>query len=315
MVNALEVSRVTHRYPGRKGQPERTVLSDLSLTVAAGEIFGLLGPNGGGKTTLFRLLSTALLPSAGELRIFGADPVTDSARVRSHIGVVFQSPSLDPHLSVLENLRHQGHLYGLNGPDLAKRCDEAMERLSLTSRAREMVKTLSGGLKRRVEIAKGLLHRPPVLLLDEPSTGLDPAARREMWSFLLDLKKQNITLLLTTHLTEEGDLCDRVGILDQGRLVALGTPADLKHQIGGDVVTIKAEDPASLLPLIKDKFRVEPSVINRLLRFETPDGHTFVPSLIEAFPGKIQSVSVGKPTLEDVFVHQTGRAMTEAETS
>ena len=306
MAGAVLLDQLTHRYGAREA------LRGVSLTVERGEICGLLGPNGGGKTTTFRILSTALIPSGGSAAVFDHDVVTDAAAVRRQIGVVFQSPSLDLQLTVDENLRHQGHLYGLSGSTLAARMQDVLARLGLTDRARDLAKTLSGGLRRRVEVAKSLLHRPSLLLLDEPATGLDPGARRDLWSALKELQaRDGVTALVTTHLMEEAARCDRVAILHQGRLVALGTPAALTAAIGGDVLTIATPSPEALCAQMRRRFGGEPAVVDGTVRLERAAGHTFLPQLVEAFPGQITAVTVGKPTLEDVFVHHTGHRFAE----
>ncbi len=219
-------------------------LAGVDFQVAAGEIFGFLGPNGGGKTTLFRILATLARPESGTVRVFGADLATQAREVRRRLGVVFQSPSLDLQLTVRENLVHQGHLHGLAGRDLAGRIAAGLERFGLTERVDQRTAELSGGLRRRVEIAKALLHEPRLLLLDEPSTGLDPGARHDLWETLESLRGQGVTVLLTTHFMEEGDRCDRLVLLSQGTIVAEGTPAALKEEIGGDVITLTGRDPA-----------------------------------------------------------------------
>jgi len=234
----IVVEGLCHRYPStRKGSPERMALDQVSFTVQPREFFALLGPNGGGKSTLFHILSTFFTPTSGRALIFGNDVALDAESVRRRIGVVFQSPALDPVLTVEENLIHQGHLYGLRGADLRLRLRELTTRFGVADRLKDSVKTLSGGLKRRVELAKGLLSRPELLLLDEPSTGLDPAARLNLRQTLKELSRQDgLTVLLTTHFMEEAEACDRVAILDQGRLVALGTPAELKAAVPKDAV-------------------------------------------------------------------------------
>jgi len=305
---ALSTKGLTHRYG------DRLALDDVSLRVAAREIFGLLGPNGGGKTTLFRILSTLVRPTSGTASILGLDLRRDVTALRARIGVVFQAPSLDKKLRVRENLAHQGHLYGLSGAALQERIDHLLIEFNLRERARDLVETLSGGLQRRVEIAKSLLHRPELLLLDEPSTGLDPGARIDLWQTLYRLRdQQNVTVLMTTHLMEEPERCDRVAIIDQGRIVALDMPEKLCAGIGGDVISARAKDATSLAERIVQSLGVEVSVLNDEVRIEHPEGHTFITRLLTAFPGEIDSVTLAKPTLEDVFIAKTGRRLSEED--
>jgi ABC-2 type transport system ATP-binding protein len=295
------VENLTHRYGSR------LALSNVGFEVKAGEIFGLLGPNGGGKSTLFRILSTMMLPTEGRAEVAGHDVAREPAAVRRSIGVVFQTQSLDKALTVAENLRSQGHLYGLSGPRLRDRMEQVMTRLGLADRGDDIVETLSGGLKRRVEIAKGLLHRPVVLLMDEASTGLDPGARRELWQYVEELRGQEgVTILLTTHILDEADRCDRLALLHQGRIVAEGTPAHLRSRIGGDVVVLEAADAAALSRQIETRFALQAAVMDGVVRVEISNGHRFITEVVEAFPGAIQSVGLHKPTLEDVFVRETG---------
>lgn len=302
----ISVENLTHRYG------DRVALSGVSFGVDAGQIFSLLGPNGGGKSTLFRILTTMQVPTSGTARIFGLDVAKQPAEVRKHIGVVFQSQSLDGKLTVRENLRHQGHLYGLSGRALDDRMREMLARMNLADRANDFVETLSGGLRRRVELAKALLHRPELLLLDEPSTGLDPGARRDFWGYLESLRdKEGVTIVLTTHFMEEGEASDRVGILDRGQLLALDTPADLKAQIGGDVVTAQSKNAEKLGEAVRQRFGGEPQVLGDTIRIERERGHEFITSLVEEFPGQIDSITVAKPTLEDVFIHSTGHQFWE----
>lgn len=286
---------------------ERKALDGVDIEVGAGEIFGLLGPNGGGKSTLFRVLSTLLPPTAGEAAVFGHDVVREPDAVRASIGVVFQSPSLDKKLQVVENLRHQGHLYGLAGGALDSRIDELLGRFNLRERAKDVAGELSGGLARRVEIAKGMLHRPRLVLLDEPSTGLDPKARRELWDQLVDVRdKDGATCLLTTHILEEADGCDRIAILDEGKRIALGSPRELKAEIDGDVVTLEGEDLSTLGTEIGQHFSVQPKVLGGQLRFEVPDGHAIAVELKQRFGTRIDTLTIGRPSLEDVFLQRTG---------
>jgi ABC-2 type transport system ATP-binding protein len=304
MSPVVSVQGLTHRYG------DRVALDNLTLEVRAGEMFGLLGPNGGGKTTLFRLLSTLMQPQTGTVRVFDHDVGTDRNAVRRRIGVVFQAPSLDKKLTVRENLRHHGHIFGLSGDILRQRIAELLERFGIADRADERTETLSGGLRRRVEIARGLLHKPDLLLLDEPSTGLDPRVRREVGAYLGELRdRDGVTLVVTTHLMEEAELCDRLALLDQGRLVALDTPAALKNRVGGDVIRLTAKAPESLCAQVRQKFGIEAQVMDGEVRLERTRGHEFVPQLVESFPGAIEAIATGKPTLEDAFIHLTGHRL------
>ena len=305
---AISVHRVTHRY-GR-----RRALDEVELDVRRGEIFALLGPNGGGKTTLFRLLTTLVPLQQGEIHVLGFDVRRQPRAVRERIGVVFQAPSLDKKLTVRENLRHQGYLYGLAGRELRQRQDEMLAQLRLEDRADDLVETLSGGLRRRVELAKGMIHHPQVLLMDEPTTGVDPAARSDLWDYLTRLRsQQDVTIVLTTHLLEEGDKADRLAILSEGRLVALDAPDALRATIGGDCITIEADQPDELAAAVRERFSVCATVVDGTLRIEQPDAHRWITQLVEAFPGRIRSVTVGKPTLEDVFIARTGHRFWEQE--
>jgi ABC-2 type transport system ATP-binding protein len=237
----------------------------------------------------------------------GYDVATDPSGVRRHIGVVFQAQSVDGKLSAEENLRHIGHLYGLRGRALKERANEMLRRVGLAERAKDRIETFSGGMQRRLELAKGLLHRPSVLLLDEPTTGLDPGARRDLWQYLQILRDQErVTMIVTTHLMEEAERCDRLAILSHGNLVALGTPAELKQEIGGDVILLDTSAPEALASRIGARFRLETTVLDNQVRIECEAGHRFVPEVVEAFPGEITAISVSKPTLEDVFIRRTG---------
>jgi ABC-2 type transport system ATP-binding protein len=310
----ISVQNIVHRYD------DRTALDDLSFDVRPAELFGLLGPNGSGKTTLFRILSTLMVPTAGRALIMGFDAAKDPASLRRQIGVVFQAQSVDEKLTAYENLWHQGHLYGLHGAALNARILEILGRVGLADRMKELVETFSGGMSRRVELAKGLLHHPSVLLLDEPTTGLDPGARRDLWQYLQILRDQErVSVIVTTHLMEEAERCDRLAILNEGKLVALGTPTELKREIGGDVILLDATgDAETLAQRISTRFSVDATVLGdqgrgNQVRIEMENGHRFITGVVEAFPGEIQAVRVSKPTLEDVFIHRTGhRFWTEA---
>ena len=313
---AVEARGVRYSYGSQRGRrgkrnaPARPALAGVDFEAPAGEIFGFLGPNGGGKTTLFRILATLARPDEGSVLVFGADLTRQAREVRRRLGVVFQNPSLDLQLTVEENLRHQGHLYGLRGNDLAGRIDQGLARFGLADRRAQRTLELSGGLRRRTEIAKALLHGPQLLLLDEPSTGHDPAARRDLWDTLDELRRGGVTVLLTTHFMEEGDRCDRLALIDRGTLVAEGAPAALKEEIGGDVITLAGSDPEALAREIEARFPdLSPVVRDGAVRLERERGHELVARLIGALSGRVDSVTVARPTLEDVFLHRTGRRL------
>jgi ABC-2 type transport system ATP-binding protein len=298
----LDVANVAFRYG------ERVALDGVSFAIAEGEFFGLLGPNGGGKTTLFRLLATLLPLQRGAIQLAGIDLARDPHAARRLLGVTFQSPSLDGKLTVRENLVHQGHLYGLRGRPLAAVIDVATTALGLSDRLSDRVDALSGGLKRRVEIAKSLLHEPRVLVLDEPSTGLDPGVRADLWEFLTKLcRERGVTVLVTTHLMDEAERCDRLAILDRGRIVALGTPAALRAEVGGECLTIRTPHPAALAEQIAQRFGVTPRVLDDSLRIEHPQALDLLRDVAAAFRDDIAALELSQPTLEDVFLARTGR--------
>jgi ABC-2 type transport system ATP-binding protein len=307
--SVISVRDLVHRYA------DRVALNGVSFDVQPAELFGLLGPNGSGKTTLFRILSTLMVPVGGHAVILGHDAAKDPTQLRREIGVVFQSQSIDLKLTAVENLWHQGHLYGLHGSALRKRIKEMLERVGLSDRAKDKAETFSGGMQRRLELAKGLLHGPRVLLLDEPTTGLDPGARRDVWQYLRILRdEEHVTVLVTTHLMEEAERCDRLAILNEGKLVALGTPTELKREIGGDVIVLETKNPESLAQKIRARFNIDVRVVGNQIRIEKDHGHRFVTDLVEAFPGEIDAVSIAKPSLEDVFIRRTGHRFWSEET-
>jgi len=297
----VQVHALTHRFG------DVLALDSVSFNLPEAAVFALLGPNGSGKTTLFRILTTLLTPDSGKALIAGADVVAERAAVLGSIGVVFQKPALDARLTAFENLIHHGQLYGLRGGALRERASQLLDRFGLVERMHDRVERLSGGMQRRVELAKCLLHQPRVLLLDEPSTGLDPGARLTLMEHLYELRERDgVTSLLTTHLMEEAEKCTQVAILDAGRLIALDTPAALKAAIGGDIVSIDAADPQALASRLQERFGTKVEWNDGRLRLERSRGHEFVPQLIEAFPGEINGVSIAKPNLEDVFLRLTG---------
>lgn len=305
---AIAVAGLRHCYGSR------IALDGIDLRIEKGEIYGLLGPNGGGKTTLFRILSTLLEPSEGTVRILDRDLLRDAAEIRARIGVVFQNASLDLKLTVLENLRHQGHLYGLRGRALKERIESILRSVGLTDRENDRTEELSGGLRRRVDLARGLLHRPELLLFDEPSSGLDPLARRTLWDDLRKLREeQGVTALLTTHFIEEAERCDRVGILDRGRLVAQGAPDELKRSMNKDVLVIEAEQTEELRAEIEAQVSVTTTLVDGTVRIECDDGQAMMASLYAGFRERISAIRLGRPTLEDVFIRETGRPFETAE--
>ncbi len=304
----IAVKDVTYSYG------ERTALDGVSFDVASGEAFALLGPNGSGKTTLFRILCTLLAPQRGSASIDGLDVVRDRAAARTRMGVVFQSPSLDIHLTVRENLIHAGQLYGLRGATLKTRVAASLDGVNLSNRASDRVKTLSGGLQRRVELAKCLLHQPKLLILDEPSTGLDPRARDEFWALLNQARaERNTTIIVTTHLLDEADACDRVAIFDRGKLVACGSPDVLKQRIGGDCLTVATADAVAFTNEIATRFSdIVCTTVNGAIRIESENAAGLATKLLREFGDRIQSVTIGRPTLHDVFIHETGHRFDEA---
>jgi len=298
----VSVAGLSHAYP------ERKALVKIDLEVSSGEVYGLLGPNGGGKTTLFRILSTHLKPQSGSVHVFGHDAQTDAPAIRRRIGVVFQRPSLDPKLTVLENLIHHGLFYGLKGSHLKDLARGVADRLDIVSRLGERVETLSGGLQRRVELAKALLPDPGLLIFDEPSTGLDPGARRHLWDDLQSLREERgVTIVLTTHFLEEAERCDRIGILAGGRMIAEGDPGDLKRAVGGDVIVVQTRSPEEVAKKLEDELNVASEAMDRQVRITSERGDELVSDVYRCCGELAESVTVGRPTLEDVFVAHTGQ--------
>jgi ABC-2 type transport system ATP-binding protein len=295
-----DVRGLQHRYG------EHVALSGIDLVVKAGQIVAMLGPNGSGKTTLFRLLCTLMPVQQGEVLVSGFSARTDPMAVRRQIGIVFQSPSLDKKLTVDENIACQGALYGIRGELLRRRRDELLDQLQLRDRRGDLCERLSGGLKRRVELAKGMLHRPRLLLLDEPSTGLDPAARLGFWEAIRALAEQGTAVLMTTHLLEEADKADRVLILNQGRVIADGSPWELRSSLGPGIVTVTADDLDAAEQLLIHQLGLTPQRIHRQLRLRSDSPAELVPLLLQSLGDRAQSITIGRPSLEDVFVARTG---------
>lgn len=299
--SALSVKNVTHNYK------EVVALNGLSLDVAAGQIFGVLGPNGSGKSTLFRLVSTLTRVQRGSVEVFGWCTQAHTSEVRQHLGVVFQSPSLDRKLTVLENIRCQAALYGLSGKERDDRIDEFVKRMGIADKLKLRCEKLSGGQKRRVELAKGLLHRPKVLLLDEPSSGLDPASRLDLWQALTQLRNEfGTTIVLTTHLLEEADKCDRVAILNLGAVVACDRPELLRSETGEVVICIATNDSQAVARILNERLKIASKNLDGQVRITTPDAMSSLSSIIEETKSFASSVSIGRPSLEDVFISKTG---------
>jgi ABC-2 type transport system ATP-binding protein len=286
----------------------------VSFEVAEGEVFGFLGPNGAGKSTTINVLCTLALPTAGTARVCGFDVVRQRDDVRRHLGLVFQDPTLDGQLTAAQNLRLHAELYGIDRRAIQGRMDQMLDMVDLADRRDQRVLTFSGGMKRRLEIARGLLHSPPVLFLDEPTIGLDPQTRSAIWHYLRALQeREGTTIFMTTHYMDEAELCDRIAIMDRGELVVLDTPEALKASVGADRVALgTADDPAAIAAL-RDRFGIEAAVAEGAVTFHVPSGEAFVPRLFAELDVGITSVSVSRPTLDDVFLRYTGTTIRDAE--
>ena len=299
-----------------KKYKEIEAVRGIDLEVAQGEIFGFLGPNGAGKSTTISMLCTLLSPTAGTASVAGIDVVHDPARVRQRIGLVFQDPSLDDQLTGRENLEFHAFIYGVPAAERRARIDKMLELLQLSDRASSQVRTYSGGMKRRLEIARGMLHEPQVLFLDEPTLGLDPQTRRNIWTHLNDLRSRTgVTIFMTTHYMDEAEFCDRIAIIDRGQIVALGTPDQLKAMVGGDVVTMTSSNADEAAGQIEKVLGVTPTRDNGTLRMEVPDGKKFVPRLVRGLTAPVDTISLRRPSLDDVFLKLTGRAIRDEEAS
>ncbi len=292
---------------------ERVAVNALSLEIARGEVFGFLGPNGAGKSTTFHLLTGMLAPDSGEIRIDGQPAPPTSGRVRERLGVVFQEPSLDDKLTGLENLQLGAALYGLSSAVAKERIARMLALVELKDRAAETVDKYSGGMRRRLEVARVLLHHPEILIMDEPSRGIDQVTQRRIWEQLLELRRERrMTILLTTHQPEEAEYCDRIAVLDEGRVIACDTPDALRRMVGGDIVTLEPTGNAEALrdQVMQGDAILAPRVVDGSIVIEAPQGHTLIPRLVEKLgAGALKSVSMRRPTLGDVFVKLTGRGL------
>ena len=291
-------------------------VKDVSFAFEEGEIFGFLGPNGAGKTTTINMLCTLLLPTSGGASVNGFDIVTQRSDVRRSIGLVFQQPTLDEYLTAEQNLRFHGYAYGMPADVREPRIHELLDMVELWDRRSNDVRTYSGGMKRRLEIARGLLHHPRVLFLDEPTLGLDPQTRRRIWQYLVDLRdRERLTIFMTTHYMDEAEYCDRIAIIDHGGIVGLDTPTALKKAVGGDLISVRAADTDAAIAEIRDRYDVDPTVADGLVRFHVPNGETFLPEFVRSFGQPMESIGLSRPTLDDVFLTLTGREIRDEEVS
>jgi ABC-2 type transport system ATP-binding protein len=286
----------------------------VDFHVATGEVFGFLGPNGAGKSTTINMLCTLLRPSGGSATVAGHDVVSERDDVRRNIGLVFQDPTLDGYLTAEQNLRMHAELYGVEASLVPDRMRQVLEMVALWERRDAPVNTFSGGMRRRLEIARGLMHSPRVLFLDEPTIGLDPQTRSSIWRYIGELKeREEITIFMTTHYMDEAEFCDRIAIMDQGRIVAMDTPAELKAGVGADRIRIGTDDNEAAIVALDGVFGIEATVSEGSVTFAVPDGEQFVPRLFDELGVPIKEVSVARPTLDDVFMSFTGSSIRDAE--
>jgi ABC-2 type transport system ATP-binding protein len=306
----IAVSGLTKRY----GEVE--AVRGIDFTVAAGETFGFLGPNGAGKTTTIKILCTLANATSGTARVAGHDAATERDSVRRNIGLVFQDTTLDTYLTAAQNLRFHADLYGVPKAAVAPRMRQVMDMVGLWDRKDSLVSTFSGGMQRRLEIARGLLHAPHVLFLDEPTVGLDPQTRSSIWAYINDLKRrEDITIFLTTHYMDEAEHCDRIAIIDHGQIVAIDTPEALKASVGKDRVQIHTADDQAAIAELADRFGIEAAIHEDAVTFSVASGEEFVPQLFAGLSVPIRSVSVSRPSLDDVFMSYTGTTIRDAEAS
>jgi ABC-2 type transport system ATP-binding protein len=306
---AIEVEDLVKTY----GEVE--AVRGVSFTVPSGEVFGFLGPNGAGKSTTINMLCTLATPTSGTARVSGFDVVTRRDDVRRHIGLVFQDPTLDVQLTAEQNLRLHAELYGIDAGVIPARMEQMLEMVDLADRRAHKVLTFSGGMKRRLEIARGLMHSPRVLFLDEPTIGLDPQTRSSIWSYIRALQEaEGTTIFMTTHYMDEAEFCDRIAIMDRGEIVVLDTPAALKAGVGADRVVLGTADDDAALEALRDRFGIDASVAEGAVTFHVENGEAFVPRLFAELDVAITSVAVSRPTLDDVFMRYTGTTIRDAET-
>jgi daunorubicin resistance ABC transporter ATP-binding subunit len=309
-MEVIKVKNLVKKYNGL------TAVDHISFSVEKGEIFGFLGPNGAGKTTTINILATLLAPTEGEVYVNNFNILTQKDQVRKSIGLVFQDPSLDDRLTAEENLYFHARLYQVPADEYKKRMVEVLALVDLLDRRKDVVKTFSGGMKRRLEIARGLIHHPAILFLDEPTLGLDPQTRAHLWDYILRLKQEKqMTIFMTTHYMNEAEYCDRLVIIDYGKIVAFDTPDNLKKAVGGDIIILESPQPQQLKQEIKQKYGLEAKEENGAITIEISNGKTFLPRLFDELTTKVTSVSLREPTLDDVFLHLTGRKIRDEEAS
>ena len=286
----------------------------VNFEVGMGEVFGFLGPNGAGKTTTINMLCTLAKPTSGRATVAGHDVVTERDEVRRNIGLVFQDPTLDGYLTAAQNLKLHAELYGVQSDLVRPRMQQVMEMVGLWDRKDGTVATFSGGMRRRLEIARGLMHSPRVLFLDEPTIGLDPQTRRSIWTYIRELQeREEITIFMTTHYMDEAEWCDRIAIMDHGEIVALDTPEALKATVGTDRVTIHTDDDEAAIERLRERFELDAKVVEGAVVFGVESGEEFVPRLFAEFGLPIRSVAISRPTLDDVFMSYTGTTIRDAE--
>jgi ABC-2 type transport system ATP-binding protein len=300
----------------RKSYGEIDAVRGVSFTVAPGEVFGFLGPNGAGKTTTINMLCTLAKPTGGSALVAGHDVVSERDDVRRNIGLVFQDPTLDGYLTAEQNLRMHAELYGVESRLIADRMKQVLEMVGLWERRKTQVLTFSGGMRRRLEIARGFLHSPRVLFLDEPTIGLDPQTRSSIWRYIRALQQsEQITIFMTTHYMDEAEFCDRIAIMDKGVIVVLDTPDALKAKVGADRVSIHTADDDAAVAALLDRFQIDAGIAEGAVTFHVPSGEQFVPRLFAELGVQIKAVSVSRPTLDDVFMEHTGSTIRDAEES
>lgn len=308
--NIIEVKNLVKRFKNV------TAVNDISFHVKENEIFGFLGPNGAGKTTTINIICTLLPLNSGSVNLCGHDVIKEKNRIRSSIGLVFQDPTLDDRLTAMENLMFHAYLYNVERNEIKNRIDEVLEMVDLSKRKKDLVRTFSGGMRRRLEIARGLIHYPKVLFLDEPTIGLDPQTRNKIWEYITKLKEsQDITIFLTTHYMEESEICDRIAIIDEGKIIAIDTPDELKKMVGIDIITINSGNNEKIKEHLEKKFNIKAEITEKdEIKFSVKESAKFIPNFFRSCPEDILSINARKSSLNDVFLNLTGREIRDENT-